>query len=371
MAKHSFEDYLKLLQDFGGLPKTKISRTFMEVSGYPHYENVCSNILGFYFDPIAEHGLKDLFLNAFLRMTGREETESPINAKITREYPTHNGKRIDLLIDSELFTIGIENKIYHGLNNDLLDYAETIDRLGGDTLIVKAVLGLKHIRSTLQGGFVSYTYIQFWQHVQQMLGHYVTKAEPKWLTYLIEFIQTTTNLAGENMELTKTDQFFIEHDRVIEDLLSERRGFLNRLKQKILELENLMKKAEEKDFLSSLYRCADDRLVLDFTFEKKYKISFDVYLTPSGWDLQLFGRDVPSYRYLLKLIEVLKATMGDVNLMNGGRRYSVQKWNIPDDLGAIKGSLCLWINAVWAAAEAVREELPVATGNELVSSTPV
>lgn len=25
-------------------------KTFMDVSGYPHYENVCSNILAFYFN---------------------------------------------------------------------------------------------------------------------------------------------------------------------------------------------------------------------------------------------------------------------------------------------------------------------------------
>ena len=61
------EDYLKLLLAFRALPETKRSRTFMEVSGYPHYENVCSNILRFYLDPAAEHGLSDLLLSAFLR----------------------------------------------------------------------------------------------------------------------------------------------------------------------------------------------------------------------------------------------------------------------------------------------------------------
>ncbi len=63
------EDYLKLLLAFRALPETKRSRTFMEVSGYPHYENVCSNILRFYLDPTAEHGLSDLLLSAFLKMT--------------------------------------------------------------------------------------------------------------------------------------------------------------------------------------------------------------------------------------------------------------------------------------------------------------
>ena len=30
-------------------------KTFMDISGYSHYENVCSNILAFYFNTVDEH----------------------------------------------------------------------------------------------------------------------------------------------------------------------------------------------------------------------------------------------------------------------------------------------------------------------------
>ena len=49
----------KLLIDFKSIPQYKRTKTFMEISGYPHYENVCSNILSFYLNPANEHGLKD------------------------------------------------------------------------------------------------------------------------------------------------------------------------------------------------------------------------------------------------------------------------------------------------------------------------
>jgi len=65
--------YLKLLLDFRALPEAKRNRTFMEVSGYPHYENVCTNILRFYFDPDGDHGLGDLLISAFIRMAKVEE----------------------------------------------------------------------------------------------------------------------------------------------------------------------------------------------------------------------------------------------------------------------------------------------------------
>ena len=57
-------DFTKILIDFKSIPKHKRTRTFMEISGYPHYENVCSNILKFYLDTKNEHGLKNLVLNS-------------------------------------------------------------------------------------------------------------------------------------------------------------------------------------------------------------------------------------------------------------------------------------------------------------------
>lgn len=44
----------------------------MEISGYPHYENVCSNILKFYLAPTNEHGLNDLALNSILHLIDKD-----------------------------------------------------------------------------------------------------------------------------------------------------------------------------------------------------------------------------------------------------------------------------------------------------------
>src|ERR1035441_1950722 len=121
-AAQTIEDYLKLLLAFRALPETKRSQTFMDISGYPHYENVCSNILKFYFDPAAEHGLGDLLLTSFLRMAGVTELPALSNASVKTRRGTDGGNSIDLVIEGEAFTIGIENKIFHWLANDLEDY---------------------------------------------------------------------------------------------------------------------------------------------------------------------------------------------------------------------------------------------------------
>ncbi len=59
------ENATKLLDEFKKLPgRVERPRTFMEIAGYPHYENACSNILAFFMDPEEPHGLGTLVLDA-------------------------------------------------------------------------------------------------------------------------------------------------------------------------------------------------------------------------------------------------------------------------------------------------------------------
>lgn len=56
-----------LLDAFGRLKgRTNRPQTFMEIAGYPHYENACSNFLAFFFDPEGPHGLGNLFLHSLM-----------------------------------------------------------------------------------------------------------------------------------------------------------------------------------------------------------------------------------------------------------------------------------------------------------------
>lgn len=345
----NIEGYLRLLLAFNALPHTKPGRTFMEVSGYPHYENVCSNILGFYFDTAAEHGFQDLFISAFLRMAEKESVNSG-TVIVSREHPTAKG-RIDLVIEGELFIIAIENKINHWLANDLEDYAKTIHSLAKENqIVIKAVLGLNLIKDNkaLSGGFVSFTYKQLWQEVRYLLGNYIAQANPKWSTYLFDFMETTTNLAGDNMEIKQTDQFFIEHNDDIETMLTVRNDFLARLTRKIATLVEMIEKSPEVSALARPpYPYAKDRLVLDFVqLGGNYDISFDFYLTPAGWDLQLFGRGAESYDHLRELVKQppLKEKMKLASLIE--KRYYVQKWGVQADLDEIKNALYGWLAAI-------------------------
>ncbi len=45
----SYDDYWELLFEFESIPD--ISKSIFDITGYPHYENVSSNILAFYLNP--------------------------------------------------------------------------------------------------------------------------------------------------------------------------------------------------------------------------------------------------------------------------------------------------------------------------------
>ena len=96
--------------------------TLLEIAGFPHWENVCSNILAFFLDTEQAHGFGPLFVRSILeayrsrcRQDWLEGVPYPEDVgaadAVEREVMTGNGKRIDILVHCADFRICIENKI--------------------------------------------------------------------------------------------------------------------------------------------------------------------------------------------------------------------------------------------------------------------
>ena len=332
-----------LLAEFLRLPPSPRNLTFMQVAGYPHYENVCSNILAFYLDPQEDHCLGDLVLNALLEVSGAAESSQIEAARIHREYVTHHNKRIDLVIQCEGLVVGIENKIYHWLANDLSHYSKVLENLGKpDLTVVKIVLGLHAINQPLPGGFRSVTYLQLWDAVEQRLGRQLTQANQKWLNYLTDFIQTTRNLSQRNMELLPNDQFFIENNQAIEKLIHERWQFIGRLHERVSRLHAMVITDDQWKSLNlskEPWVWSKDRLVLDFKFQDRFPISIDVILSPSGWQSQLFARK-GGEEFLSRLFTEVPAMQEYANAdqTDNGRKL-INSWPVATDLAVIESSL--------------------------------
>jgi hypothetical protein len=292
-----------LLDEFRRLPD-RISRpqTFMEIAGYPHYENICSNFLAFFFDPEGPHGLGNLFLDALVGSIGIENVEAGLggNVSIEREVFTGAGNRIDILIKSDSHTVLIENKIYAAVDNPFEDYSGYLDRLknaDGEHYKnkIKILLTLYPSGEGSEWCFVNVTHADFAGALRSRLGHHVSEADIRYLTLMLDFLNTLENL-GEG---TRMNQEFI-------NLLAERSdevaAFLKGTAEVRAEVKGKARALEERIGLQNhprvrvilwqpnpnhhLVHLAHCRVRID---EESYAV-VEPFVSPRGWRIRIFYR---------------------------------------------------------------------------------
>jgi hypothetical protein len=190
-----------LLDEFKKLPgRIERPQTFMEIADYPHYENVCSSFLAFFLDPEGPHGLGSLFLDALIEsagVAGRGQSFGG-NVSVEREVATEAGNRIDILTKSDSHAVLIENKIFAAVANPFDDYTAYLDRLkneAGAAYEGKKILLTLYPSSEGAGqDFVNVTHAEFISSVRSVLGYHVFTADTRYLTLMLDFLNTLEHL---------------------------------------------------------------------------------------------------------------------------------------------------------------------------------
>ena len=290
------DKYQDLLEKFADLPKVESAPpTFMEIAGYPHYENVCSNILAFFFDTEEKHEYKDLFLNSLLKCVDEELLSRDITTlEVHREIPTDKGNRLDLLIETEEVVIGIENKIWAALYNDLKDYSSFIDNYS-EKEKVKIVLSLNRVsESQLSSGFINITYSEFLENVKQDLGIQLISKNNRYLFQLIDFIETMQNHTKTRTMNEQILKFFIEEKAQIDEFLSEHEKIKDYIYNRLKEVKNTLNQRieEEKIELGNYNQWVWKKfdLVHDFSFDNGITISVDTSFLLEGIEIKVWVR---------------------------------------------------------------------------------
>lgn len=275
----------------------------MEIAGYPHYENACSNFLAFFFDPEGSHRLGNLFLDSLAELVSLAGAGEGLGGNVTveREVGTTAGNRIDILMRSDSHAVLIENKIFAAVANPFEDYAEYLDGLtneSGDAYEddnkIKILLTLYPSNEGYAFGFRNLTHAAFATAVRTALGRYVPGADTRYLTLLLDFLNTLDNL-GEG---TRMNQGFIkllgERRGEVDDLLAginqvrgEMRGKARDL-GKLIDLEPFGKDVQQGDWRPTvaLYHSLFHTVYKD---GKEY-VGIDTVISPSGWEIQIFPR---------------------------------------------------------------------------------
>lgn len=289
--------------------------TIMELSGYPHWETVCSNLLAFFFDPSSPHGLGSLCLDALLDAAGLDGKRQPLsNVVIEREAGTSAGNKLDLLITSDSHAIAIENKIFAPLINPLADYAALAAGKAneGQRTVVKILLAIFPPSADPGYGFIRVPYEHFFRVLQDRLGQQSECADGRYYLYLEDFITTIDNLKrGTRMDPSLL-KFLRERAGDVTKLMSDVKLFKGELRQRVIELQPLIDVRSQNFVKQSFYREPNelyDCLVYDIQLSPNLRIAIDTVLSPAGWHIEVFNRTTGAgtteVRDLLKSLDIL------------------------------------------------------------------
>ncbi|PZX10546.1 PD-(D/E)XK nuclease superfamily protein [Breznakibacter xylanolyticus] len=244
--------------------------TFLGIAKQPHYEDVWSNIYAFYFDVNAEHGMRNLFIDALLSNIAKHDSqfEFDFNFNIIREYSTENKGRIDLLLKSHKEAIIIENKVNHILNNDLNDYWQSVESPSkiGIVLTLNRVLNVPHPQ------FINITHLELMQSVMQQLGGYIIGSNPKFITFLTDFYQNIINLST-TMD-TQNIKLFYNYNSEIVKVVELQQNVKQHIKSEVkkaaelIGLKNYTLGGANEDRFSYYVSSRNNNLLYTILFEK-------------------------------------------------------------------------------------------------------
>lgn len=287
-------DYERVLQDLNKIyvKRPKRKHTFLEVSGFPSREVVCSNLLAFYLDDTEEHELGSILLEALLKAANINNLNNISELTIEREYPTDKGNFIDLVIYNDEFVIGIENKIWATVYNDLQDYADTIETINPNAY--RIILSLKdEIQIAKQNNYINVTYSKLFEFLDPMLKEKYD-SNNKWHIYLQDFIENIKRLEVDDMENKELIQWANDNKENIERFYDFLLSIKKELNHKAKELGSILADEIEKNNLygriwywnikgnGEKEICTMTVIELD-----KYEIAIDTQIGLDGWGIYI------------------------------------------------------------------------------------
>ena len=224
-------DDLQILGEFldqNAIPVTKDKIGFLEIIRKQHYENINSNLYA-HFLSCDLPKVRSLFFDSLLSMIAEKTGKhlSFVNEKVSTEVITANNGRIDILIEDYQNAILIENKIYHHLNNDLVDYWNHFKTDTSKKVGVLLTLFQHEIPENVKDEFINITHIEWINKVKE---NFIPDLLPdNYKIYIDDFINTIEKLTRINT-MNESTKFYFEHaSQVIKanEILNEAHLFLN------------------------------------------------------------------------------------------------------------------------------------------------
>ena len=217
----------------------KVEDGFLEIIGMSHHENINSRIYAYYLDSRKNAQLSEVFLRALLQLIERKGGRKLAfgDYEVRLEERTDNGNRIDVVIDdpNEQVALIIENKIYHHLANDLIDYWKHFDYPSSQKQGVLLTLEETRIEEETKELFINLTHLDL---VKEIRSIGLPAGLPmKIYQYLNDFFQTIENLTKDET-MNESVRFFLEHSVKINKAIEAKSEATRFLKQEIQKVAN-------------------------------------------------------------------------------------------------------------------------------------
>lgn len=267
----TIEQWQKIL-DESSRYQIEDNETFLDLCHYTgeRFEEICSRVLAFFLNPNGKHGFSILWFNALCQTINDKYEKQNNNKKIESEYFYYKfsmeitteestsyaditNKRIDIVLKTPTLVIGIENKINAQLYNDLDQYKKHIQGKYDDKNInrIFVVLTARDLtnnesKKAKDNGFIVIKYGDLFNNVTSLLGKYVAKCNQKYLSFMLDFIQTVKNRANI-MEETEMDKFFAKNKQAIDALNTKYNAWIeNNNKKQVDKISELLEEINEK-----------------------------------------------------------------------------------------------------------------------------
>lgn len=238
------------IQAFKKLPLTKTHRkSFIEIMGLSHLENVSSKTLAFFMDSKEQHNLNDLAINALFGALGESFPYQIHTKNIVLEKRTQKG-RIDLWVETDEHILVIENKIHHHANDnpfeDYVSHAQANNPKNKKLIFI--LLVIKEPEVTPEN-YIVITHFELSKQILKGLGQKSLQADQYYLTYLIDYISAIEKF-NPHSEYAKMQMdivnFYRNNREILESIQDEKNkaSVYQYYEQKVREIIDLLKDQE-------------------------------------------------------------------------------------------------------------------------------
>lgn len=241
-----FKELLESAKKFKQQPREK---TFFDTAIRNHYENPTTELLEFFLNPQESHELEDVFWKGFTDVVQAElkqDTHVLIGQieHLERECVTHNGNRIDLMLETDSHLLLVEAKIYHHQNNPFHDYVKYAKTRAKGKEILGLILSISG-KSEAQNWYgISYQKLVNAVRpylAEKMLSHPMNK----WNLFAREFLlHLESYYKIQNLDMNRV-QFIFDHYQQIQELQTLKINTMKEVVEKISQ--ELNQKIEDYD----------------------------------------------------------------------------------------------------------------------------